>query len=214
MDHQEHVDKYVYKTYESMDTLEITIIKKEGKMVNVKARYDVKCIEDGAPKGLLICPSYAKGDVASGVYTMGVTKGSKKYNSNRRCIPLNLDPEKKEERDFLTFLETITKALSNMFGRELKNPAKKNTYNGKDLYTIWSNVVESNDGRVYTMAYDAKKNIIPVNELDCNMLIRPALYMSITVMEDNRVSLRCNVSEFCVIRKIEKKIYGHMAPTE
>lgn len=198
--------------YNCVTNVTLVARKKSSESSDFVERHDVKALDgNGVLRTLYIHPHYDASDRNGGIFTMGVNHSRGKYKSNRLSLALILD-NKKEEEEFADLLETLTDILSKHVGKPIKSPVSVYTKDGLTKKSIWCNVIGSSTGNLYTVAYDANKNNINVNNLNQFMHVRPAISLSVIVKADGSMTMKCNLTEFCVIDVVDGRSRGFLAP--
>jgi hypothetical protein len=203
----------MYVSLKNADVLDRMVIKQQPQRKGDPVeRHDI-CYRDGeTTKALYLHPVYEHGDVSTGVFTMGVTKGRGKYHSDRMSVALLPDMDNKDERGFVELLDAVAMHISNIKAVTIRSPVTRYMRGETSGISVWCNIIQSSGGVVYTRAYDATRKELDVPSLSTFMRIRPAVRLTL-VYNKGVHSLKCTITEFCVMEMIAGGSSMHMLPT-
>jgi len=193
------------------------VLKKEQQGKDATDRYDVKAInQEGKLEKLILFPYYEPDNREGGIFSTGVAINKKygpqnKTDIKRKSMPLLINIEKAEEEAFAQMLELINEVVSKELNAQVRSPVSKYKKNGVERMSVWCNIIESNDGNIYTIAYNPKRELLDVGKLKHFIFVRPAITLSILRDDTRGYRMKCSVTEFCVMRDADENT-RFMAP--
>lgn len=146
-------------------------------------------------------------NVESYITCRGVQKdtfGEAKIETNRYGAQLILESKNQSHQDLYNLFAKVQKRVADLTGCNVIFPIKDmETYS-----IIYTNLIHSNDGRMFSSAYTEDEQI---DILNCNKkcIVRPALLLSTIKKSSKEIKIRIQISQMYVHKEIKNFPLAH-----
>ncbi|MDB5428867.1 MAG: hypothetical protein JWR43_2842 [Phenylobacterium sp.] len=154
---------------------------------------DLRIIPKNREKSLLVCAGVRNDSIPG--------PNGKKIELKRKVMRISLDLGEEGDVEFLTLLHDIkatVESMDSVQGHEIRLPTSNLVDNRGMLY---ARLIESNDGTMFTKAFDVERKDLDVGELGpCT--IRPSMVITL-IKTGPKINMRLSVSQVCIYGKVQ-----------
>jgi len=155
-------------------------------------RYKIKYDTGNGAKLAIFIPNITKHSIMSsgGIVT-------NKYNEKRLNMCIKMDPFIRDQNDYAEMLHEVSIIVCRAMRIKEKSVVTKyqNETTNKDMYCIWTELITSNAGKVFTDIYDVEKNDVKIDMLKSYCMVRPAITLSVN-KKNNEASLKSQLLRY------------------